>query len=137
MSAGLPGVGLSGAFFIVSALLMLPLELVRTIRGQSSFARWAVVLRHFATASAMIAGLELCYTALRLVLVHFSKLLHAHGVLVSGHAAAGALPARTVPVLPVLVTLGLVVCVIGLAKAAELISRVAHRMPLSSPTRPS
>jgi hypothetical protein len=135
MSAGLPGVGLSGTFFILSALLTLPLEVVRTLRGQSSFARWAVVLRHFATASAMIAGLVLCYGALHLVFTHLSRLLvHAHGALVSGHAVAGALPARAVPVLPVLATLGLVACVIGLAKGAELIFRASHRMPESSRT---
>ena len=66
MSAGLPGVGLSGVFFIVSALLMVPLEIARTLRGRSSLARWTTVLQHLAIAATMIVCLELVYAALHL-----------------------------------------------------------------------
>src|ERR1700760_4702497 len=68
MSAGLPGVGLSGVFFIISALVMLPCEIVQTIRGRSSWQRWSRVLRHLAIAITMIAGLQLVYVAVHLVI---------------------------------------------------------------------
>jgi hypothetical protein len=129
MSAGLPGVGLSGAFFIISALVALPLEIVRTVRGQSSFARWAQVLRHCALAIVMIVLLELFYAAVHVAL---TGILHwrpglAHGLLVGGHAESG-LHAHTIPVLPVLATLALVAFIMALAKGAELFGRLSERV---------
>jgi len=41
MTAGLPGFGLGGVFFIISALLAPFVELIMTARGRSSRARWA------------------------------------------------------------------------------------------------
>lgn len=59
MSAGLPGLGLGGVFFILSALLLAPaVEAVRTARGQSSLAAWRVVGRQFVMALAMVAAIE-------------------------------------------------------------------------------
>jgi hypothetical protein len=129
MSAGLPGVGLSGAFFIVSAVVALPLELVRTVRGQSSFARWAQVLRHCALAIVMIVLLEVFYAAVHVAL---TGLLHwrpelGHGLLVGGHTESGV-HAHTIPALPLLATLGLVAFVTGLAKGAELVARLPERV---------
>jgi hypothetical protein len=133
MSAGLPGVGLSGIFFIVSALAAVPLEVGRTLRRRSSLARWAAVLRHFAFAVVMIASLELFYATVHLGLAHLPDVGHvAHGVLAGGGAGSG-LRLHAIPVLPVLATLGLVACVIALAKGAELVSRVSQRAPAFSP----
>jgi hypothetical protein len=53
VSAGLPGAGLAGLFFILSALLAVPNELVRTVRGRSSREAWLVVGRHARLALAM------------------------------------------------------------------------------------
>lgn len=109
MSAGLPGLGLSGAFFIVSALLMLPIEVVYTLRGRSSLARWSSVLRNVGIALTMIAVLELTYALLHFGMTHLQ-------------AGRSVNVARAIPVLPVLGTLGLVVIVILGAKSAELLS---------------
>ncbi len=109
MSAGLPGLGLSGAFFIVSALLMLPIEVVHTLRGRSSLARWGSVLRNVGIALSMIAVLELTYAVL-----HFG--------ITQLQADRSVNVARAIPVLPVLATLGLVGIVILGAKSAELLS---------------
>jgi Trk-type K+ transport system membrane component len=54
VTAGLPGVGLSGLFFVVSALLMVAVELVRTARGRSSLSRWRFVGRQAAIAAAIV-----------------------------------------------------------------------------------
>ena len=55
MSAGLPGLGLGGLFFVLSALLAPAVELGRTARGQSSPEAWRQCGRQFALALAMVA----------------------------------------------------------------------------------
>jgi hypothetical protein len=55
MSAGLPGLGLGGLFFVLSALLAPLPELRRTVAGRSSAAAWRQVGRQFAIALAMVA----------------------------------------------------------------------------------
>lgn len=58
MSVGLPGFGLGGIFFIVSALLGPLVEGVRHIRGESRPGAWREVMRSFAIALLMIATIE-------------------------------------------------------------------------------
>ena len=43
MNVGLPGTGIGGLFYLVTALLMPAVELLRTIRGRSTIARWRLV----------------------------------------------------------------------------------------------
>ena len=100
---------------------MVPLELVHTARGRSSLARWATVLRHFATAIVMIGALELFYLGLRFLVTELSHLAGDSG----GVGPAKHIP-QTVPVLPVLATGALVLTIVLLAKGAELCSRAAH-----------
>lgn len=107
MAAGLPGFGLSGAFFVVSALLMLPIEIVHTLRGRSCLARWISVLRNAAIALAILAGIELTYVALHFAAAELSGSASLDGV-------------GTIPVLPFLGTLGLVALVAASGKAAEM-----------------
>jgi hypothetical protein len=128
MAAGLPGFGLSGVFFIISALLMVPMEIVSTLRGRSSLERWGQVLRSAGIALSILVGVELTYAGLHIALTQLSSsTAGAHGGGGGGGGAAQA-HARTVnvvhvlPVLPILATIGLVAIVIVSAKAAELIS---------------
>jgi hypothetical protein len=119
MSAGLPGVGLSGVFFIMSALVALPVEVARTIRGRSSPERWAAVLRHLAIAIVMIFGLELAYSVMHLAIEHLVVKPAAFG-------HTGSSPRtrfHTLPVAPVLATLGLIALLVLGAKVAQLLSR--------------
>jgi hypothetical protein len=58
MSAGLPGFGLGGLFFVICALLAPGVELVRTARGRSSLAAWGRTGRQFALAATMVAVFE-------------------------------------------------------------------------------
>ena len=59
MSVGLPGLGLGGLFFILSALFAPIPELCRTARGRSSAAAWRLVLRQFVQALALVAVVDL------------------------------------------------------------------------------
>ncbi len=56
MTAGLPGAGIGGLFFVLSAFFMLVVEIQRTVRGRSSRERWALVLRNVAIAASMIVA---------------------------------------------------------------------------------
>lgn len=113
MSAGLPGVGLSGVFFIVSALLMVPLEVARTLRGRSSLARWIGVLRQLAIAVTMIACVELAYALIRWVVGRTPGVAGIH----------------TVPLLPIFATLGVIAVLLAVAKAAQLVVRRRAMIP--------
>jgi hypothetical protein len=62
VAAGLPGFGLGGLFFIISALIAPIAELRRTVRGRSSIAAWRIVARQFAQAVTMLAAV---YVTLR------------------------------------------------------------------------
>jgi hypothetical protein len=53
MTPGIPGFGLGGLFFIISALLAPVFEIVRTVRGRSSLARWQVVGYQAAIAASI------------------------------------------------------------------------------------
>ncbi len=68
MSAGLPGVGLGGLFFICSALLAPWIELVRTLQGRSSRERWARVARQFTMAVAMVLAIQVTLVLVRVLL---------------------------------------------------------------------
>ena len=145
MVAGLPGFGLSGVFFLISALLMVPIELVATLRGRSSLARWGAVLRSAGIALAIVGGLELTYAVLHLAVTQLSgpAATGAHGS-VEGAPGSSAPPAsrpvdvvHAMPVAPILGTLGLVAIVILAGKAAELLSDLRGRRRTRSVARPA
>jgi hypothetical protein len=108
VSAGLPGAGLAGLFFILSALLAVPIEAVRTVRGRGSRASWLRVTRHAALALAMIAALQLFFLALSVAIERFF--------------GKSPLP-KSLPVAPVLMTLSVLVVVLSAAKVLELVLR--------------
>lgn len=56
MNAGLPGVGIAGLFFVLSALVMPLLELARTAAGRSSVERWRGVAHDWLLAVIMLAA---------------------------------------------------------------------------------
>ena len=68
MSAGLPGLGLGGLFFIFSALLAPFPELWRTLRGRSDLGSWKTIGRQLAQALVMVASIDLTLRLTYLVL---------------------------------------------------------------------
>lgn len=116
MSAGLPGLGLGGLFFVLMALLAPFVELIRTTRGRSSVAAWRAVGRQFALALTMVAAVELTVRSLY-------ALTDATGL-------AGPLSDRSPTLLalrPIGITLGLLACVLAAAKAMQLIATIRTR----------
>jgi hypothetical protein len=132
MSAGLPGLGLGGLFFIFSALLAPFPELWRTLRGRSDLASWRAIGRQLAQALAMVAAIDL---TLRLTYV----VLSAAGV----GSPPAADEATVLPLNLIGITTGLLVLVLCSAKLAELalrargggLPRVPEALPRVAPLR--
>jgi hypothetical protein len=142
MAAGIPGLGLGGLFFILSALLAPLFELPRTFRGRSSWARWHGIASQLALALVMVVALELALVVLLTALGVGAPEQTASGTGPAGGAHGGApsadstgLELAPLPVPPVLVTLGVLASVLGAAKAADILLR--NRIParLGAPWR--
>jgi hypothetical protein len=73
MTVGIPGVGLGGIFYLLSAVLMPVHQLRRAVRGQGS-TRWPLVIRQTAIAVGILGALWLTGWALGFVL---STLTHS------------------------------------------------------------
>jgi hypothetical protein len=115
MSAGLPGLGLGGLFFILSALFAPFLEIVRLARGRSSPERRRQIARQFAMALAMVAAIDLTLRALLLAGAVVGAGTHPHSGLIA------------LPLAPIGITTGLLLLVVAAAKGAELLSRLRGR----------
>lgn len=70
MTAGLPGVGIGGIFYLASALLMPFRSLVAVLRGRADEARWPMALRQSALAGGILGAIWLTGLALGWVIVH-------------------------------------------------------------------
>jgi hypothetical protein len=57
MTAGLPGTGLGGLFYVLLVVLMPARELYLTVRGQSSASRWRNVVVHVALTAGILGAL--------------------------------------------------------------------------------
>ncbi len=119
MSAGIPGIGLGGLFFVISALLMLVFEIVRTLQGRSSAERWRVV----GYQSGLAAGIVFVTVGFLwlLELMVFSQVFRVEDVAASETSAtrtgeqalvsaAELLPVSAAPILVTLVLLLAVLC---------------------------
>jgi hypothetical protein len=62
-NAGLPGTGLGGLFYLLLAFWMPLAELPRTLRGQSSRARWRRIGTQFGLAAGIVAALAVTAAA--------------------------------------------------------------------------
>ena len=126
MSAGLPGLGLGGLFFIISALLAPFIEIVRIAAGRGRDVDWPQVWRSFALALTMIFAVDLTLRAL----YAFSHLM--------GFGDTPRLDVITViPLVPVAITACLLAAVLLTAKAVDLATPVLRDLPPISAALPS
>ena len=57
MTAGLPGVGIGGIFYLASALLMPVRSALATLQGRGHEARWALALRQSGLAALILSAI--------------------------------------------------------------------------------
>ena len=119
MSAGMPGAGIAGVFYLASALLMPVIELERTMRGESSLAAWRLVLRQFAVACAILAGVWSTGWALGLIALAPP----------TGPTVAGRLVTATPQVVGESAMLMSLVTVVVLVGGVEVLSAFRARTP--------
>ncbi|MCH1867597.1 hypothetical protein [Nocardioides sp. CFH 31398] len=67
MTAGLPGTGLGGLFYLLLALAMPVIELVRTLRGDHSAERWRLALTQAGIALGIVGATVGVVVAVRLL----------------------------------------------------------------------
>jgi hypothetical protein len=66
MNPGLPGLGIGGLFYLISALAMPLIALTRQLRGEP--ARWCLALRQAAMAAGILSSIALVFWVLDAVL---------------------------------------------------------------------
>jgi hypothetical protein len=110
MTAGLPGVGIGGMFYLASALLMPFHSLVATFTGRE--ARWPLALRQALIAVATIAAAWATLQAIGWLIAAVSPALVARGLsrVAAGMPVGNAL--RTAALLGSIGTLTLVLAVV-------------------------
>jgi hypothetical protein len=116
MTAGLPGTGLGGVFYLLSAFLMPFVEVVNTLRGRSSLRRWRMVAQQFGILVGIVSAFWATGWALKASLKKLSGAL----VSVSPHLSQAAQGASNFFRLsPVFLSLGALATVIVFLSVAN------------------
>jgi hypothetical protein len=110
MSPGLPGTGIGGLFYILSALWMPACELWRRQRGDAH-ARWPLVARQFGIAVGIVTSMTGVFWALDAVPMFQQVAAHAAG----GHHAMWSLRLSAL-----MVTSGVLGTVLGTVQLVRL-----------------
>jgi hypothetical protein len=136
MSAGLPGFGLSGLFFLACALLALPREALRFARGTSTRASRRQAVRQTALALLIIAVVDLTF---RFVFVGEPDGVPPApaGGLEEGVGPDGGVDLFVLPIAPLALTAALLVGVLLFTKALELVLTAVGRISGRRPGRPA
>ena len=123
MTVGLPGVGLGGIFYLLSAALMPVRELVRAVRRDRP-SRWSLVWRQTTMVAAIVAALWLTGWLLGLLIASSPSALAT-----SGHVALRSSTAPNVLRVSALVlSLGTLVLVLVTVQVARLFVRRPHHV---------
>jgi hypothetical protein len=118
MSAGLPGLGLGGLFFILSALLAPFIEIGRMAIGRRREVNWPQVWRQFAMSLAMIAAVDLTLRA-----------IYAASYLLGLGSTPRVDVITVIPLIPVAITACLLAAVLLTAKVVDLATPVLRGLP--------
>ena len=112
MTVGLPGVGIGGIFYLVSALLMPVRELARVARGEPGERRWGLVAQQCAIAAGILVALWATGWAMGRMIVRAPALSSS----IAGHGAHGANVLRVSALALSLGTLALVLLITQIAR---------------------
>jgi hypothetical protein len=112
MIPGIPGVGISGLFYVLGAVCMPIRELWRSLAGEpGALPRWALAIRQSAIAIGIVAAMAATFWLLDVALVR-----HETGDLIGG-AKSKAISLR---VSALLITSGVLVFVLGAMHALRM-----------------
>lgn len=114
MNPGLPGTGIGGLFYIVSALWMPVCELWRWSRGRPT-GRWPLVAKQFAIAVGVLAAVGGVFWVLESVFMLHEATRHV------ARAAGQVNVARTLHLPALVTTVGVLVALIAAVHLARLV----------------
>lgn len=129
MTAGLPGAGIGGLFYLASALLMPARSLLLTLRGRGAEARWGLALRQSSLAAGVVGALWATGELLGLLLSPAARQSLASGI---GQTAVGAGPRNVIGTHALAfgaLTLVGVLLVVQLARVLVRVPAAARRPP--------
>ncbi len=126
MNAGLPGTGISGAFYLLSALWMPFHELYKTLRNKSQPQRMRLILVQSGIALGIIAGIWLTGWLIGELMMMRAELAFKPG---AAATAFSNLP-NVIRVTMVFLTIGLLAVVVGGVHILKLVKR--YRKPRHS-----
>jgi hypothetical protein len=116
MTAGLPGVGIGGIFYLASAIMMPVRSLIVVLAGRPHEARWRVALRQAAIAAGILVALWATGLALGWMIASLFPLASA----VNGGSAAAHVR-NVVRTSALLLSLGTLAAVLLLVQALRLV----------------
>jgi hypothetical protein len=119
MNPGLPGTGIGGLFYIISALWMPICEVWRRWRGDAT-RQWSLVARQFAIAAGVVAAMTGVFWALDTVFMLNQ---------VAAHAAGKVHAMWSLRVSALLVTSGVLVTVLSAVHLVRLCLRLRTARP--------
>ncbi|MFL5581709.1 MAG: hypothetical protein ACJ8AO_15175 [Gemmatimonadaceae bacterium] len=132
MTAGLPGAGIGGIFYLASALLMPVRELWGFVHDPRAPRRWGLALRQASLAGGILAALWATGWLLALVLPESARTARSGA---PGLGAAGAVGHNVLKVGALLFSLGTLALVLGAVQAARLVARRRPAPALPAPVR--
>lgn len=110
MNPGLPGTGIGGLFYILSALWMPICEVWRRSRGNAT-GRWRSVAMQFSIALGVLAAISGVFWALDSAFIHYQT---------AQQAAGNTLAVRTMRISALLTTTGVLISLLGAVHLARL-----------------
>lgn len=124
MNAGLPGTGIGGVFYLLSALWMPFHELHKTLKNKSRRSRLRLIFLQSGMALGIIAGIWLTGWLLGELLV-----IARHGLTLkpNGTATATSILPNVIKMTMVFLTIGLLIVVMGSVHVLKLVMR--YRKP--------
>lgn len=113
MNVGLPGTGIGGLFYLLTAFMILAYELVMTVRGRSNLGRWKVVGEQVGITVTMIIAAIVTNSLIS------TYLLKKTAPPAASHTVAGAVLSfyATHPIFVPVTLLFLVLCAVQIAHA--------------------
>ncbi len=117
MTAGLPGVGIGGIFYVVSALFMPVRAAVLTARGRRADARWGLALRQAGIAAGILGALWLTGW----VIAEALRVFAPHVLAGTGRGAGGVAAGNVVKVTAIALSLVTLTIVVGAVQLARLV----------------
>jgi hypothetical protein len=136
MTAGLPGAGIGGLFYLISALLMPVRSLYRALTGRGE-PRWALALRQAALAAGILAGIWAAGWLLGALLVRGGAGA-AGAAMAGGRVGGGASDVPNVVRTGALwFSLGTLAAVLALVRVGRLLVKKPVRQPTAAPRVPT